>query len=147
MTDSSSATAAETSATFIELAIHCSTGNAGASHLHIGFEITDMPSASFQWSSVSALGIRLPPAKLPGRSEIDRIISSGSIVSTMNTSSAACTAITRQRWLAGVTTAIVRLSLSAAGRPRPATLNRRRLATANVATMRNTIDAIAQASA
>jgi len=43
---------------------------------------------------------------LPGRSEIDRIVSSGSIVSVMNASSATCTAITRQRWLEGVTTAM-----------------------------------------
>jgi hypothetical protein len=51
-------------------------------------------------------GISEPVAKLPGRSEIDTIASSGKMVMQISAISAACAATMRQRWLAPVTMAI-----------------------------------------
>src|SRR4249919_2658338 len=65
-----------------------------------------MPSASFQCSRLIWSGMSSPVEKLPGRSEIDTIASSGKMVMQISAISPACAATTRQRCLPPVTMAM-----------------------------------------
>ena len=84
---------------------HSSTGNGGVTRWPSG-PITSSPSANFQCSRLISVGIKLPVAKLPGRSEIDTTAKSGNRVKASSTHSAACVPSTRQRCWVPVTMAM-----------------------------------------
>src|SRR5450830_1293813 len=65
-----------------------------------------MPSANRQCSKLISGGIRLPEAKLPGRSEIDKIIRKGNITSAISAITATWAARMRQRLERSTTIAI-----------------------------------------
>ena len=101
---------AEIVATLIEFHSQVSTGNGGCTSEPSGAWY-GMPSASCQCSRLIVVGIRLPVAKLPGRSEIDTTASSGNSVTARKPHSSACAATTRQRACLPRTMAMVRASL------------------------------------
>src|SRR3954469_21038925 len=82
-------TVAEINETLSEFTIHVRIGNGGLTSVPSASRY-DMPSAILQCSRLRLCGITWPPAKFPGRSEIDTIMRNGKNSSAMNTS--------RPRW-------------------------------------------------
>jgi hypothetical protein len=103
--DRNSAMTADSVAIFTEFHSQRSTGRSGSTRRPSG-PTAGMPSAKRQCSRLIDSGMMLPVAKLPGRSEIDRIIKYGKITSTHRQIRNTCAATTRQRWLLSMTMAI-----------------------------------------